>query len=369
MVMALAEVNAGRVRVIAVEMAGSKGIERGKVKDEEQASAAVGQLLEVFREKHGMNIDSLRVSLPATWLKRTTVKEVLNPSRGVKEAYLDELEKRCRMSLPDDGREPVATLPLSYTVDGKETRHLLNQPVEEGSACYVLYSARESEMEKTREWLSGLGITRVDFYAGIEAMSRAVASKRNGYQNFALVDLGADSTKVLVFQEGVVVRDVELPLGCSAIDGDIHTAFSQSLDVARQLKHEHGSAVSALEKKDRKIIIPNTQYSVTLRALLHIEQCRLEELLEGVIFQVQSSGFSRALPDGILLTGGGSQVKNVEILLNKLSGYQVRRAVITGVEAMDRSWLENPGYLTAFGLLACESKTRKSLGNLWKRWF
>jgi cell division protein FtsA len=358
MVMALAEVRAGYTRVIAVEQVASRGIERGRVDDKEQASSVVQQLLTIFLEKHRMVIDKLRVSLPAMWLKREMKRVSLTSSRNIKPTYLENLERQCKMTPFDDKQELVTILPVSYVLDGEEMRNPLNRSVKQGYVRYAIYSAFENEMRKTRAWLAELGITRVDFYAETEAMSRAVVAGQDGYRDFALIDLGADSTKVLVFREGVVVHDAELPLGGSAIDWDIHTAFSQDLDVARQLKHEHGSAIRVKEK-NRKISIPNTKYSTELHTLLQIEQCRLEELLEGAIYQVQCSEFYSELSDGILLTGGGSRVKDVGILLEKLSGHQVKKALVSGVEAEERSWLGTPEYLTALGLLACVNKEHK----------
>ncbi|MDR2131247.1 MAG: pilus assembly protein PilM [Odoribacteraceae bacterium] len=367
MVMALAEVSANRVQLIGVEQVASEGIERGRVKDEKWAKSSVKQLLEVFRQKHGMAIDTLRVSLPATWVKRSVIKVPLAASRSITTSYMERVEREARRLLPDNGREPVTMLPVSYILDDEKVRNPVGRPVRQGHAHYAFYLARESDLEMTCTWLADLGVERVDFYAEVEAVSRALVVKRGEYQNFALVDLGADSTKVYVFQEGAIVSDVELPLGCSAIDGDIHAAFSQSEDTAQQLKHAHGSAIRVTEK-NRKVIIPNTKYSVELHALLQIEQCRLEELLEGAIFQIQRSGFYRALSDGILLTGGGCRVRDVEMLMAKLSGHAVRKAVVTSVETSEAN-REMPEYLTALGLLACANKARKRSRTLFERLF
>jgi cell division protein FtsA len=376
MVMALAELSAGRIQVTDVEQVDSGGIERGRVKDEKLVKAATRRLLDAFRHEHGMEIDSLRVSLPATWLKRVVVKESLafSRSRAIAGADLKELEKQCRLALPDDGREPVTLLPLSYTLDGEETCDPLGRSARRVEARYACYLARESEMEATRAWLAGLGVERVEFHAEVEAVGQALAMKRGNLPDCALIDLGANSTKLFVFREGRIVHDVELPLGSETIDRDIHVAFLRPLDsiehpfdVAHRLKHEHGSAIRVMENNG-KIIIPGTKYSMELHALLHVEQCRLEELLEGAIFQVQRGGYYRTLPGGILLTGGGSRVKGVETLVTKLSGHAARRAAVTSVEA-PREILETPEYLTALGLLACEGKTRKRPATLFNRLF
>lgn len=358
MVMALAEVSAGRVRVLGVERAPSGGIERGRVKNEARARDAVERLLATFRQKHGMDIDRLRVALPMTWLKRLAVEKTTRfpAPRPVTGAHLLALEKQARAAMTDNDRAVVSILPRSIVVDGEPAQDPTGgAPAGRLDVEYALYSARDSEMEGARAWLGQAGIKEVDFYSMVEAMSRALIARQGGTRDAALVDLGADSTRVLVFQRGLVVRDAELPLGCRSIDEDLNRVFKiESMEKARRLKHEFGAAIRIM-KKDRKIIIPETNYSIHLNALLQVEQCRLEELIEGALFQVQQSGCYNKLPGGILLTGGGSRVEGVETLTAKLSGHPVRQAVAEGVPSAGE-WAREPGYLTALGLLACAGK-------------
>ena len=114
MVMALAEVYPRLVRVIAVEQMPSKGIERGRVRDRESAKDTVSQLLAIFSKEHGMKIDVLRISIPATWLQRVVVHKSFSSMRITKD-LLQNLEKECRKMLPDDGPEPVTILSVSRT--------------------------------------------------------------------------------------------------------------------------------------------------------------------------------------------------------------------------------------------------------------
>jgi cell division protein FtsA len=368
MVMALAEVSAGRVRVLGVERAPSAGVERGRVTDEARARASVDRLLKTFRMEHGMIIDRLRVALPMTWLKRLAVEKTARFShpRPVPDARLLELEEQARAAANDNDREIVSILPRSYTVDGRPTRDPREETAGRLDVEYALYLARDRDMAATRAWLAGAGIQQVDFYATVEAESRALIARQGDARDAALVDLGADSTRVLVFQRGLVVHDAELPLGCRSIDEDLNRVFKiESMDKARRLKHEFGVAIRIM-RKDRKIIIPETNYSIHLNALLQVEQCRLEELIEGALFQVQQSGCYNKLPGGILLTGGGSRVEGIETLTAKLSGHPARKAVAAGVPAGE--WSREPGYLTALGLLACEGKT-PAKANWWGRIF
>ncbi|MDR1414503.1 MAG: hypothetical protein LBI96_01720 [Odoribacteraceae bacterium] len=369
MVMALAEVSTGLTRVQKVERIPSEGIERGRVRNAGLARESVRQLQEVFSQKHGIVIDQLRVALPMSWLRRVSREESASfpRPRWLDDSHLAALKRQALASFLDDDREVVSILPRSYVVDGAPVQDPTGLQATRLDASYTLYSAREADLEAARAWFKEIKI-EVEFYAAVEAMSQALIAKEDGLRNVALIDLGAESVKVLVFQRGMVVRDAELPLGCRSIDEDLNRTFNiQSIDKARKLKHEYGMAIHAMEK-NRKIIIPETKYSIHLHALLQVEQCRLEELLEGALFQIQRSGCYGKLTDGILLTGGGSLVKGVDTLTAKLSGHPVRKALIAGMSASE-AWLRSPGYLTAFGLLDCVGKSakrpRRSSGEGW----
>ena len=143
------------------------------------------------------------------------------------------------------------------------------------------------------------------------------------------------------------------------MDRDIDTAFSiNDREKARKLKEEFGMALRAA-CKNRKLMIPETKYCIDSHDLVHVEQCRLEELLEGAIFQMQESGCYEDLDDGILLTGGGSRVTGIEVLLSKLSGHSVSFAKVVSVKSDRETNLKTPEYFTALGLLQCERKEVK----------
>lgn len=123
------------------------------------------------------------------------------------------------------------------------------------------------------------------------------------------------------------------------------------------------------ECKNRKVIIPETKYCIESHNLAYVEQCRLEEILEGAIFQMQQSGCYEDLDEGVLLTGGGSRVVCVDTLLSKLSGHSVGVARAVNVSSEKGVLLKTPEYLTALGLLRCERKEQKKSGSRMKRWF
>ena len=352
MVMALGEKSGSDCRLVGVISIASQGVKRGKIIDKLRAKACIQRLLDRFKSEYEVHIDALNVALSGAWVKQIEDRENIKFSRpkSIDQGDLQEMEKKCRSVVGAGDEEVVDVIPFAYYVDKESEVNPVGVTAKRLDVHYHVYVARSSELMDLRD---------IDFYSMAEATQKALTTAGSDIFNFALLDLGADSIKVQIFQDGLVYFDEELPLGCSTIDGDINTAFSiNDVEKAHKLKEEFGMALRA-SCKNRKIMIPDTKYCIDSHDLVHVEQSRLEELLEGAIFQMQESGCYEDLDDGILLTGGGSQVVGIEVLLSKLSGHSVGFAKVASVKADREASLKSPVYFTALGLLQCERREVK----------
>lgn len=365
MVMALGEVSGGECRLVGIESVASQGIHRGVVVDRLRVKSCVQRLLERFKQEHEMHIDALNVALAGEYVQQVEDREVSKFSRTkrVEEADLQELEKKCRNNVNQEIEEIVDVVPYAYRVDGELESDPVGCETRRLEVDFHVYVARKRMLEGLRQALNESGVEKINFYSAVSAAQKALIVRgRKGVRDFALIDLGGDSIKVHVFQDGMIVYDEILPLGCNTIERDINTAFSiENVTSAKKLKHEYGMALQA-ECKSRKIMIPDTKYCIDLQDMVHVEQCRLEELLEGAIWQILKSGYYKQLEDGILLTGGGSRVQGIDVLLNRLSKHPISMASVTTVKSAKETPLKTPENFTALGLLRCERKETKKRG-------
>ncbi|WP_294141414.1 cell division FtsA domain-containing protein [uncultured Sanguibacteroides sp.] len=371
MVMALAERTGDDCRLVGVMSVASQGIKRGKITDKLRAKVCIQQLLDGFESEHSVHIDSLNITLSGSWVKLLEDRESLKYSKlqGVTQHDLLELEKRCKSSLENGDEVVVDVVPMAYFVDKEVVSDPIGCSARRLDVRYQVFVVSKETLEELKILFSSLGVEHLEIYSVVRAMTNALIAKQGENQDFALVDLGAESTKILVFQSGMAVFYSELPLGCRTIEADLNVAFSiRDLEKAKKLKHEYGMALRA-ECKNRKVIIPETKYCIESHNLAYVEQCRLEEILEGAIFQMQQSGCYESLDEGILLTGGGSRVVGINTLLAKLSGHTVGLARAVNVLSEKGALLKMPEYLTALGLLRCERREQKKSGNRMKRWF
>ncbi|WP_292269301.1 cell division FtsA domain-containing protein [Butyricimonas sp.] len=365
MVMALGETSGGECRLVGIESVASQGIHRGMVVDRLRVKSCVQRLLDKFKQEHEMHIDALNIALAGEWVQQVEDREVSKFSRvrRIEESDLLELEKKCRGNVNLDMEEIVDVVPFGYWLDGEAESEPIGCEARRLEIDFHVYVARKRMLEGLRQALNESGIEKINFYSAATAAQKALVVRgRKGARDFALIDLGAESVKIHVFRDGMIAYDEVLPLGCNTVERDINTAFSiESMASAKKLKHEYGMALQA-ECKSRKIMIPDTKYCIDLQDMVHVEQCRLEELLEGAIWQILKSGYYKELEDGILLTGGGSRVQGIDTLLNRLSKHPISMASVVTVKSAKETPLKAPENLTVLGLLRCERKETKKRG-------
>lgn len=350
-VMALAAVEHGACRLVGIKIIASQGMERGMVKDSEKVRACVRSLIsELVKDRE---VEIMNVALPGEALQMSERRiSVPLQKRVVESGDLFRADQRCREGAGRRQEELVDIIPVAFSVDRGE---LIADPIGKTGrtleVTYQVYMANSDYLAELRELLEDCGVGEICFYPMARAYSEALEITVTD-RDFALLDMGAMGINVVLFREGMLEYEARLPLGMRTIDSDIMVAFGITWGQARKLKHEYGQALRSV-CKNKKLQIPDTKLTLESRDLAMVVQSRMEELLEGAVYLLQSWGFDRA-EDEILLTGGGSRLQDVDILLHRLSGHPVVKAGIKQIQTSREEVLRTPEYTVALGLLLCE---------------
>jgi cell division protein FtsA len=160
------------------------------------------------------------------------------------------------------------------------------------------------------------------------ASAAAVLSEEEREAGVVLVDIGGGTTDIAIFQDGIIRHSAVIPFGGNVITDDIKQGCTIMKHQAEQLKVRFGSAY-ATENKDIEIIcIPGLKgrdpKEISSKNLAQIIQARMEEILEHVHFEIRNSGMEKHLIGGIVLTGGGSQLKHMKQLVEYVMGMDCR---------------------------------------------
>lgn len=359
MVMALAALDSNRYcRLTGIKFIASQGVQRGVMTDKAKTQACIRSLAnELLKDRE---VDSLNISLSGQAVKMNERRVNIPLQRKVVEAGdLERAELKCAESLESREEELVDMIPVAYSVDrGELTGNPIGKTGRSLEVYYQVYTADNHCLSDIRKLFDGMNIREINFFPLARVYSEALDVEMEE-RDFALVDLGAMMTKVLLFRGGLLEYEAVLPLGVKTIDNDITSAFGIDAMKARKLKHEFGQALRSA-CKNKKLVIPDTKLTIESRDLATVVQSRMEELLEGVVFLLQGWGFESG-EDEILLTGGGSRLIDVDLLLQRLSGHRVARASVKRVQSSKEEVLRTPEYMVALGLLSCAHQEQQEV--------
>jgi cell division protein FtsA len=147
------------------------------------------------------------------------------------------------------------------------------------------------------------------------AASRSSLSKKQQEVGAAIIDLGAESTSLAVFEDGKLLTAATLPVGANHITHDIAICLKTSLDVAEKVKLTFGSAiameVSRRETLDLSKISREFTAEISRRFLAEIIEARLEEIFDLVNDELKKINRQQKLPGGIVLVGGGARLPQI----------------------------------------------------------
>lgn len=350
MVMALGAIERNVCRLTGIKILASQGMERGLVKDKDKVRACIRTLMAELVKDREVEVMNVAISGEALRISEHRVSISL-PKRIVEQNDLYRAEQRCKEGLSTGSDELVDMIPVAYSVDrGEWIADPLGRNGRNLEVTFQVYMADEAYLLGIRRLFEGCGIGEVYFYPAVRAYNEALEAHQA--DDFALIDLGAMGINVVLFREGVLEYEARLPLGMRTIDGDIMLAFGVSASQARKLKHEYGQAIRSA-CKNKKVQIPDTKLILESRDLATVIQSRAEELLEGAVWLLQKWGYDS--PENvILLTGGGSRLADIDLLLHRLSGHPVNKVMVKRIQTSREEVLRTPEYTVALGLLMCD---------------
>jgi len=191
------------------------------------------------------------------------------------------------------------------------------------------------------------------------ASANAVLSQEEKEAGVALIDIGGGTTDLAIFKDGIIRHTAVIPFGGNVITEDIKEGCSIIEKQAELLKIKFGSAWPG-ENKDNEIVsIPGLRgrepKEITLKNLSKIIHARVVEIVEQVYLEIKNYGHEeqkKKLIAGIVLTGGGSQLKHLKQLVEYITGMDTRIGYPNEHLAGDSdSETTSPLYATAVGLV------------------
>lgn len=285
-------------------------------------------------------------------MKNVIVKEMETETVVTHEMVNELMDNNRNMSYPEQEILDAAT--QEYKVDQQYQLDPVGIQCSrlEGNFLNILW--RKSFYRNLNKCFDQAGIAIAEMYLAPLAMADSVLTETEKRAGCVLVDLGADTTTVSVYYKNILRHLAVIPLGSNNITKDIATLQMEETD-AERMKLKYGSAFTDNSDIDNSLSLSIDQdRSIMSRDFINIVEGRLQEIIENVWFQVPNEYIDKLL-GGIIITGGGSNMRNIESAFRNhthIDKIRVARFITTTVHASQMEITAHNGMMnTVLGLL------------------
>lgn len=322
----------GKLEILGYGKTESLGVKRGVVANIEKTVESIRKSMEITEAKSNVNIRTVNVGIAGQHIKslqhRGSIIRDSNDTEIGQEDVEKLIENMYKLVMPP-GEEIIHVIPQEYIVDGEPG---IKDPVGMAGvsleANFHIITGQVSAARNIEKCVSRANIVMQDMILEPIASSYAVLSEEEKEAGVALVDIGGGTTDIAIFQDGIIRHSAVIPLGGDIVTEDVKEGCSILKSYAETLKVKHGSALSNEVKEEIYISIPGLKgrphKEISMKNLARIIQSRMEEILEFVNYEIKNSGYDRKLIAGIVLTGGGAQLKNMAQLCQFVTGHESR---------------------------------------------
>lgn len=348
-----------RIHILGVGKAPSEGLNRGVVVNIDKTVHAIKTAIQQAELASGIQVNSVNVGIAGDHIRSIRSKGVITINNKEKEITVQDVErilKDCQQIMLPPDQQILHIIPQEFVVDGQDG---ISDPV----------GMSGMRMEAEVHIITGLVSAAKNLYRCVEragyqvadiileplASSYAVLDDEEKEAGVVLVDIGGGTTDLAVFQENTIRHTAVIAIAGKKVTDDIKIGLSVLEDQAQKLKHNHGECFVDLIENDEVITIPGIAgrppKEITKSILAKIIQARMEEILEIIAIEVKRSGYADSLSAGIVISGGGSLIKNICPLANEVLGMDAKIGRPLGLAGGLIEEVNSPIYATSVGLV------------------
>jgi len=355
----------GRVEIVGIGVAESRGIRRGVVVNLEAAVDSIKKALEETELMAGVEIDSVHLALSGPHVKGFNSRGVVAVAGKNREITRDDVRRAIdaakAVALPT-GREILHVLPQDFVVDEQDG---IGAPVGMTGArlevnVHVVTGATSST-QNIVACVNRAGVTVVDTVIEQLAAAEAVLTADEKELGVALVDIGGGSADVAIFERGSLWHTGVIVLGGDHFTNDIAVGLRTPIPDAERLKRKSGCALSSMVDEDETVEVASVggrkPRLMPRRILSEILQPRAEEVFHLVWDEIRRAGYERSLNSGIVLTGGGSILEGMPEIAEQIFDLPIRRGFPIGPGGL-ADHINSPTFATPVGLVLYTHRNR-----------
>lgn len=349
----------GKIEILGMGKSDSVGVSRGVVLNIEQTVQSIRNAVAEAENKSGVDIKVVNVGIAGQHIKslqhrgiktRNNLEEEI--SQKDIDALIDDMYKL--VMLP--GEEIIHVLPQEYIVDNEQgIKNPIGMAGIRLEANFHIITGQIAAARNIYKCVNKAGLEVAELTLEPLASADAVLSDEEKEAGVVLVDIGGGTTDVALFQDGIIRHTAVIPFGGNVITEDIKEGCTIIKSQAELLKIKFGSALANENQENEIVSIPGLRgrphKEISVKNLSHIIQARMEEIIEHVYYEIKNSGYEKKLIAGIVITGGGAQLKHLAQLVEYITGMDTRIGYPNEHLAKGTEDVTSPLFATGVGLV------------------
>jgi cell division protein FtsA len=350
----------GKIEILGMGKTESIGVTRGMVSNIEKTVQSIKAAVQEAEIKSGASIKIVNVGIAGQHIRslqhrgmktRSSLEEEIN-HKDI-DSIIEDMYKLAMLP----GEEIIHVIPQEYIVDSEVG---IKDPVGMSGSrleanCHII-TGQVAAAKNIYKCVEKAGLQVEELILEPLASSEAVLTEEEKEAGIVLVDIGGGTTDIAIFQDGIIRHTAVIPFGGNVITEDIKEGCSIIKNQAELLKVRFGSALANENMENEIVSIPGLRgrepKEISLKNLAHIIQARMEEIIENIHYEIKCSGYEKKLIGGIVITGGGAQLKHLSHLMSYMTGMDTRIGYPN--EHLSKGFVEevkSPLYATAVGLV------------------
>lgn len=354
----IGKINEGLIEVLAVSSAQNSGLKKGIVNDIEDCLSSISSALEQAEKKAGAPIDKAVIGVGGAHIITTLSKGIIaisKPNGQIDPSDVERVIEAARAVALPPNQEIIHVIPRQFIVDGQSgVKDPLGMTGIRLEAEVMIIGGSTNALRNLEKCVSQSGLSVNNFVFNGLGGSNTLLNKKQKEVGVLLLDIGASTTTLTVWEDGDLVHANILAIGSNHVTNDIAIGLKTSLEVAEQVKIQFAGCKlgeSLKTKIDLKKIDPREDQKVERELIDEICEARMKEIFDHAREELKKIQKDGMLPAGVVLSGGGSLVRGAvalakdELHLPVQMGYPVLE--ISGeIELLDQ-----PQFHTATGLM------------------
>ena len=352
----------GKLEILGFGRANSNGVQHGQVLNIDQTIKAIQQALQNCQLSNpDLEINEVFVGIAGHHIKSLQTRGDMvrqDAENEIQPWEIEQLINNQRKTFIPAGDQIIDVIPQEFHVDNNPN---VKEPVGVNGvkvgANFLILTGDRNAIRNINRSVERSGLVKKDLVLQPLASASAVMSDIDLEAGVAILDIGGATSDLAVFYDGILKHTAVIPFGGENITNDIRLGLGVLKSQAEAMKVQFGSALADEAKANAYVTIPGLKgmpaKEISVKSLAGIIQARMSEILDFVTYHLKQVGLdSRQLNGGVILTGGGSQLKHLIQLTEYITGLNARIGLPNEHLAPNHiDELKKPMYSTCIGLI------------------